>query len=195
MNKVVTAATHNAGKLREFSRILAPHGIEVVLPPDPSVLTQLEETGETFAENALLKARAVFEATGRPALADDSGLCIDALGGRPGVHSARYLGEQTPYPQKIAGILREMQNLPPPDRTARFVCAVALVTETAQRVFTGVCEGRIGYEPRGGGGFGYDPVFLVGEKSFAELSDEQKDLVSHRGRALRALSASIDGLL
>jgi XTP/dITP diphosphohydrolase len=195
MHKTVLAATHNAGKLGEFARILAPHRIEVLPPPDPAALAAVEETGETFAENALIKARAVSGPTGRAALADDSGLCINALGGRPGVHSARYLGEDTPYAQKMAGILGELQSVAPARRTARFVCAVALVTPRAEQVFTGVCEGAIGFAPRGDGGFGYDPIFMVGDKSFAQLSDAQKDAISHRGRALSALCAAIDRLL
>jgi XTP/dITP diphosphohydrolase len=180
------AATQNKGKLREFSRILAGLDIDVV-PAPPEILCKIEETGESFEQNALIKAQAVFDATGCAALADDSGLCIDALGGRPGVHSARYMGEDTPYPEKMRGILRELDGVTQSHRTASFVCALALVTRLGPHVFAGRCTGRIADAPRGENGFGYDPLFEVGGLSFAEMSDAQKDKLSHRSKALSQL--------
>ena len=195
MTKTIIAATHNLGKLREFSRMLEPKGIAVVSPPNPEVLKSVVEDGQTFAENALIKARAIFAQTGLPTLADDSGLCIDALGGRPGVHSARYLGEDTPYTVKNAEIIKQLDGVPEEKRTARFECAIALVTARSEHVFRGTFEGKIGNKPSGANGFGYDPIFYVGNISSAEMSDEQKDAVSHRGIALRKFLAEIDTLV
>ena len=195
MHKTLVAATHNKGKLAEFSRMLEPKGIHVVPPPDPGLIQNIVEDGETFSENALIKARAVFKATGLPTIADDSGLCIDALQGRPGVYSARYLGEETPYTVKNAAIIKELENVPQEARTARFECAIALVTAQGEHLFTGTFEGKIGYKPSGENGFGYDPIFYVGDKSSSDMSDAEKDAVSHRGKALRALLAEIGRLL
>lgn len=184
-NKVV-AATSNKGKLKEFARILAPFGIEVMLPPQ-GILDEIIENGTTFEENARLKAQAIYQKTGLSVLADDSGLCVDALNGRPGVLSARYLGEDTPYPKKIEGLLKELDGIPKNRRTARFICAIAFLTPKECHVFKGVCEGIIGRQPKGTNGFGYDPVFYVGGQSFGEMTDDQKDAISHRGKALQAL--------
>ena len=186
MSNRVVAATGNKGKLQEFARILEPFGIEVISPPQ-GMLEKIIENGKTFEENARIKAQAIFHETGFSVLADDSGLCVDALSGRPGVLSARYLGEDTPYSKKIEGLLKELDGLPKNQRTARFVCAIALLTPKESRVFTGVCEGVIGHQPKGTNGFGYDPVFFVGSQSFGEMTDSQKDAISHRGKALRAL--------
>ena len=187
MTKTIIAATHNLGKLREFSRMLEPKGIAVVSPPNPEVLKSVVEDGQTFAENALIKARAIFAQTGLPTLADDSGLCIDALGGRP--------GEDTPYTVKNAEIIKQLDGVPEEKRTARFECAIALVTARSEHVFRGTFEGKIGNKPSGANGFGYDPIFYVGNISSAEMSDEQKDAVSHRGIALRKFLAEIDTLV
>ncbi len=195
MTRGLLIATHNQGKQREFSRMLAPLGIEAALPQRPGLLESIEENGATFAENALIKARAVFAATGLAAIADDSGLCIDALGGEPGVYSARYLGEATPYLKKNASILERLRDVPEERRTARFTCAIALVTGEGEHVFSASCEGRIGHEPRGERGFGYDPIFYIGDKSFSELTDAEKDAISHRGQALHKLLSQIDALL
>jgi XTP/dITP diphosphohydrolase len=187
-------ATHNAHKLREFERLVgAEWQIEalaetVVLPP---------EDGETFAENAFGKARAAAAATGRVSIADDSGIAAAALGGAPGVRSARYAGEHASDEENLAKLVREA----PPGSALEYVCVIAYVDPAAgvERVFEGRCGGRMAAERRGGGGFGYDPVFLpddapgAGESAaavtMAELSDEQKDAISHRGRAARALLA------
>lgn len=195
MSRLLMVATHNKDKLKEISRILSPLGIEVISPEDKSIMENVEETGETFAENALIKARAVFESEGIPTIADDSGLCIDALGGEPGVLSARFFGEKTSYEIKNAEIIKRLEGVPDEKRTARFVCALAFVSEKEQRIFEGVFEGKIGYAAKGVNGFGYDPVFYVGDISSSQMTPEQKDSLSHRGKALRKLAAEIDELL
>ena len=183
-------ATKNRHKVEEFQRILSPLGWQLL--PQDAVCPELEieETGATFAENARLKALGIYRATGLPAIADDSGLCVDALGGAPGVYSARYAGEQHDSIANNAKLLQAMQNIPQKQRTARFVCSICVVF-SPQDIVTceGCCEGTIAYRPHGENGFGYDPLFMVGEKSFAELSGSQKDAISHRGRALQALYA------
>ena len=194
MNKKLVAATHNKGKLREFSRILEPLGIELIAVP-AGIMETIEENGDTFAENALIKARAVFKATGLAAMADDSGLCIDALNGEPGVKSARFMGEDTPYEVKNAAIIEKLKGIPENERTARFKCAIAVVSEGGERVFEGSFEGRIGHEARGENGFGYDPIFYVGDISSSEMSAEQKDSMSHRGKALRAMAKEINSII
>jgi XTP/dITP diphosphohydrolase len=180
-------ATHNEHKRREFERLLAgpdwqidalPAGVE--LPP---------EDGETFAENALGKARAAAAATGRPSFADDSGIAAAALGGAPGVRSARYAGEQASDEENLEKLLREA----PAGSALEYVCAIAYVDPSAglERMFEGRCAGRMASEPGGTGGFGYDPAFVPDDGhsglTMAELSDAQKDAISHRGRAARAL--------
>ncbi|MFV0498094.1 MAG: RdgB/HAM1 family non-canonical purine NTP pyrophosphatase [Candidatus Fimivivens sp.] len=195
MHKTLVAATHNQGKLAEFARILKAKGIEVIPPKDPEMIKNIVEDGETFADNALIKARAIFAATGMPTVADDSGLCIDALDGRPGVYSARYLGEETPYTVKNAAIIKELDGVSNDKRTARFECVIALVTAQGEWVFKGTLVGKIGYSPSGENGFGYDPIFYVGDESSADMANAQKDAISHRGQALRAMLTAIDELL
>ncbi|MBC8584375.1 RdgB/HAM1 family non-canonical purine NTP pyrophosphatase [Youxingia wuxianensis] len=185
----VVAATGNKGKIREFTRIFAPFGIEVISQSQVCPELEVEENGTTFEENSFLKANAVHQHTKTAVVADDSGLCVDALGGAPGVYSARYAGEDTPYPEKIRLLLEELKDIPDEKRTARFVAHICFIDENSNRIdVEGVCEGNIGYEPKGENGFGYDPIFMVGEKSFSELSDEEKDQCSHRGKALRELT-------
>ena len=195
MKKEIIAATHNKNKIIEFERILRPKGITVLPPPDPEFLKTILENGETFEENALIKARALFQKTGRTVLADDSGLCVDALGGAPGIYSARYLGEETPYHSKMAGILNEIAGISDHLRTARFKCAIAVVGPVGERTFSGEWEGLIGHEPKGGNGFGYDPIFYVGDRSFSELSDGEKDEISHRAKAMMAMCSEIENLI
>ena len=186
-------ATHNQKKLAELERILSPLGIRAqTAEQDGFTLEEVEETGTTFEQNARLKAEAAMRQTGLPAVADDSGLMVDALGGAPGVYSARYAGENATDEQRNQKLLRELENVPEPERTARFVSAVCCVFPGEEAVCVcGECEGRIAFSPRGTGGFGYDPLFLVGEKTYAELSDAEKDAVSHRGRALSALQQAL----
>ena len=182
-------ATKNKHKVEEFRRILAPLGWEVV-PQDAVCPPELEreETGTTFAENAYLKAMGIYRATGLPTIADDSGLCVDALDGAPGVYSARYAGEGHNSAANNAKLLREMEKIPEEKRTARFVCAICTVFGEEDVVrCEGICEGTIAHRLHGDNGFGYDPLFMVGDRSFAELDGPQKDAISHRGRALEAL--------
>ena len=184
-------ATNNAKKVEEFQRILSPFGIETISMKQAGIDIDIDETGATFAENSLIKAKEIFKITEKPTVADDSGLCVDALGGRPGVYSAVYQGD-APYPEKIAALLGELSGVPEAERTARFECVITCVLG-GDDVFqcAGTCEGIIGDKPAGGGGFGYDPVFMVGNKSFAQLTGEEKDAISHRGKALRSLAKEL----
>lgn len=192
--KRIVFATGNAGKMKEVRMILADLGVEVVSMKEAGVSLDIEENGSTYEENALLKARAVAAATGDIVLADDSGLEIDSLNGEPGVYSARYLGEDTPYSVKNAALIERLQGVPEEKRTARFVCAIAAVLPGGRELTTrAAIEGRIGYEERGSGGFGYDPIFYVPElkKTTAELTGEEKNLVSHRGKALQLMKEEL----
>ena len=184
----ILIATTNQGKVQEIRNLVK--GLPALflslseVPDIPEVL----EDGTTFEENALKKAREMAYSTGIVTLADDSGLCVDALDGRPGVHSARYAGEDASDEEKYLRVLEEMQDVPDSERSARFVCAVALVApDGEEKLFRGVCEGRITREPRGSSGFGYDPIFYFEEAgcTFAQMDQESKNRVSHRGRALR----------
>lgn len=179
-------ATNNNKKLKELERILKPLGIDAVSAKDAGiVLDDVDETGTTFSENAYLKANSAFVKTGMPAVADDSGLCVDALDGRPGVFSARYGGENATDSEKNDKILSEMKAVPADKRNAHFACAICCILPDGSKIeVEGICNGSIGYEPIGDGGFGYDPIFMCGEKSYAQLSPEEKDAISHRGQAL-----------
>lgn len=183
-------ATHNMKKLKELSRILLPLGIDAVTDRDLGLaLTEAEETGSTFEENAFLKASLACRESGLPAVADDSGLCVDALDGAPGLYSARFAGEGASDEDKINKLLAALEGLPREQRTARFVSAICCVFPDGETLYArGECEGEIAFEPSGEGGFGYDPVFLHEGKSFATMTAEEKDAVSHRGRSLRAFS-------
>lgn len=188
-------ATRNAGKLAELRALLADLPIEVV---GATELPEVAETGETFAENALLKARAAAVWSGEWALADDSGLEVDALGGRPGVFSSRYAGPGATDVDRNAHLLAEMEAVPDADRTARFRCVAALAAPDGRAWSReGVCEGRIARAPRGTRGFGYDPLFLLPDRdvTMAELTPEEKARVSHRGRALAAMREVLRELL
>jgi XTP/dITP diphosphohydrolase len=176
-------STRNAHKVREFEGLLAGH--EVVPLPEDVVLPP--ETGETFAENAVTKARAAAAATGLPAIADDSGIQAEALGGAPGVRSARFAGEDATDEENLAKLLREA----PGGSPVAYVCALAYVDGEQERIFEGRCTGTLAAEPRGAGGFGYDPAFVPDDagdgRTMAELSPAEKDAISHRGCAARAL--------
>lgn len=196
--RTVIVATANAGKLAEIRHALEPTGWSFVTAAEFGAdAPEVEETGATFEENALLKARAYRDIFGMPALADDSGLEVDALGGAPGVRSARYAGETARDADNNAKLLGEIADVPDDRRTARFRSVVALVgTDGLETVASGACEGAIGREPRGAGGFGYDPLFLpvaVPGRTMAELSMDEKNAISHRGRALRALRDRLVG--
>ena len=186
---VFVAATNNAGKLKEIRDILAAAGFGCISMAEAGLALEPEEAGATFSANALIKARAVCAACGQPAIADDSGLCVEALGGRPGIFSARYAGEDKDSEANVNKLLAELEGLPFSRRRARFVAAVCAVFPDGKEICAhGWCEGFIGPERRGAGGFGYDPVFWQkGNHSFAELSETRKNQISHRGRALRKL--------
>ena len=190
-------ATHNMKKRDELQRILSPLGVHVLTADEAGVdLTDVEETGTTFEENALLKARSGCKEGKMPCIADDSGLCVDALDGAPGVYSARFAGEHGNDDKNNEKLLSLLSDVPPEKRTARFVSPVACVfPDGRELVVRGECEGKIGYEKRGENGFGYDPLFYVGERTFAEFTPEEKDAVSHRGNALRALTEALPAYL
>ena len=180
----IILATNNKNKLREVREILEPAGIEVLSQSEAGADIEVEENGKTFAENVYLKAKAVFDLTRLPVIADDSGLEVDALNGAPGVFSARY----APEGQRKKRLLEELKNVPDEKRGANFTCCICYIDPTGEaRYFTGKVFGKIGYENRGTNGFGYDPIFMYGEKSFAEISAEEKNEVSHRANALKQL--------
>jgi len=188
-------ATGNAGKLREMRAILAPWHVEV-LPQSEFTRDAAEETGLSFVENAILKARFAAEAAGLPAIADDSGLEVDALHGAPGIYSARYAGPDAEDAANNVRLLAELEAVPDDRRTARYRCAMVYLRwprDPAPIVCQASWEGRIARLPRGSGGFGYDPLFLVGDgnATAAELDATEKNAVSHRGKALRALVAAL----
>ncbi len=190
-------ATGNAGKLREMRAILAPWGVDV-RPQSEFTRASADETGLSFVENALLKARFAAEVSGLPAIADDSGLEVDALHGAPGIYSARYAGPGADDAANNDRLLRDLETVPDAERTARYRCAMVYLRwalDPAPLVCQASWEGRIGRLPRGRGGFGYDPLFLVGDgpQTAAELEAAHKNEVSHRGRALRALVAELAG--
>jgi XTP/dITP diphosphohydrolase len=187
----IVLASHNQHKRREFAALLAPHQID----PLPDLVELPPETAATFADNALDKARAAAHATGRPVFADDSGIEAAALGGAPGVYSARYAGPRASDEENLQKLLREA----PAGSALSYVCVLAYVDPSTgvERLFHGCCTGRLACRPRGSGGFGYDPAFLPDEGppglTMAELTQAQKDAISHRGRAARALLAWLDG--
>lgn len=181
-------ASKNQHKLVEMQTILGQLGLEVVLQSELGIDVDVDETGTTFAENALLKAKAVMEASGMAAIADDSGLVVDALNGAPGVYSARY-GNKNSDAQRTAFLLENMADVPEQQRTGRFVSAIACALPDGRVVTAeGVCEGMILFETKGDNGFGYDPVFYVPQigKTFAEADGAEKNAISHRGKALEA---------
>ena len=183
----IVLASHNQGKMKEMSTILAQYGVELVLQSDLGVNIEVEETGETFRENALLKAHAVMKATGMPAISDDSGLMVDALNGAPGVYTARYGGEGLSDVDRyhlLLGALAGQTN-----RAAHFYSCIACVFPTGEVLTAqGVCDGTIAFAPIGQDGFGYDPVFFVPalHKTFAQMTQEEKNTISHRAKALAA---------
>lgn len=188
--KKIIFATGNADKMREIREIMADCAVEILSMKEAGISADIVEDGQTFEENARIKAGAIAEHTDAIVLADDSGLEIDALGGEPGVYSARYMGEDTSYTLKNQNLIDRLQNVPKEQRSARFVCAIAAVLPDGQELVTRqTMEGYIGYEPEGENGFGYDPIFYLDEFgcSSAALTREQKNAISHRGKALRAM--------
>jgi len=189
-------ASKNKKKLTELNDILSHLGIQVCSEADAGVDVDVEETGTTFEENSLLKAKAVMEASGLPAIADDSGLCVDALGGAPGVYSARYGGEGLDDVERYQLLLENMKGQMP--RTAKFVSVITCCFPNGDTLTArGECSGTIAFAPMGEGGFGYDPVFFVPElkKTFAQLTAEEKNAISHRGTALRGFRKQLEQYL
>lgn len=184
----LVVATNNQGKVREFKRILSPLGFEPISLKDENIRIDVSEDGDTFAENAHLKAEAVYKLCRCPVLADDSGLEVDFLGGAPGIYSARYAGENADDRQRCEKILSELDGADESLRGARFVCALyCIIDDDTEYSVLGTLDGVIGTEPRGENGFGYDPIFYVGEKSLAEMDEDEKNKISHRADALRKL--------
>lgn len=185
-------ASQNQHKLAEMQSILSAHGVEVVLQGELGLHVDVEETGTTFAENAMLKAVAVMKASGLPAIADDSGVCVDALGGAPGVYSARYGGPELDDIMRYKLLLENMRGVG--DRKAHFTSAIACVFPNGDTLEAeGICPGTIAYAPQGDGGFGYDPVFYLPQlkKTYAQLTAEEKAAVSHRGKALEVFDTKL----
>ena len=188
--KKIVFATGNQGKLREVKKILADLNVDIVSMKEEGIQIDVDENGTTFAENAQIKATAIGAHTDAIVLADDSGLVIDALNGEPGIYSARYLGEDTSYRIKNQNLIDRLEGVPDERRTARFVCAIAAALPDGTVLHTeGTIEGMIGYEERGENGFGYDPIFYVPKlgKTTAELTDDEKNAISHRGSALEKM--------
>ncbi|MFI6695007.1 RdgB/HAM1 family non-canonical purine NTP pyrophosphatase [Streptomyces sp. NPDC050433] len=193
-------ATRNAGKLTELTAILADAGLthDLVGADAYPDIPDVKETGVTFAENALLKAHALARATGHPAVADDSGLCVDVLGGAPGIFSARWSGTHGDDPANLALLLAQLSDIAPPHRTAHFTCAAALaLPDGTERVVEGQLRGTLRHSPAGTGGFGYDPILQPENdtRTCAELTPAEKNTISHRGKAFRALVPAVRELL
>nr|WGD93905.1 XTP/dITP diphosphatase [Bacillus subtilis] len=193
--KEAIIATHNPGKVKEFKEILEPRGYDVKSLAEIGFTEEIEETGHTFEENAILKAEAVAKAVNKMVIADDSGLSIDNLGGRPGVYSARYAGEQKDDQANIEKVLSELKGIEKEQRTARFRRALAVsIPGEETKTVEGHVEGYIAEEPRGEYGFGYDPIFIVKDKdkTMAELTSDEKNKISHRADALKKLSKLLE---
>ena len=191
-------ATSNPGKVAEFRRLLDGCGWEIVTPAEVGLSLDVEETGQTYAENATLKAVEYAEASGLVALADDSGLEVDALGGRPGPLSARYAGPDLTDQERVQALLEELAGVPDKERTARFRCLIAIAKPAGKvELVEGTVEGQITHEPRGENGFGYDPVFLLPERGMttAELPSDEKHAISHRGAAAREARTVLEKML
>ncbi|MCI9374458.1 MAG: XTP/dITP diphosphatase [Lachnospiraceae bacterium] len=195
MKRTIVFATGNEGKMREIRQIMKGIHVELLSMKEAGIEADIVEDGESFAENAVIKAKAVAEKTNHIVLADDSGLEIDYLNKEPGIYSARYMGEDTSYDLKNANLLERLEGVPDEKRTARFVCAIAAAMPDGE-VFTtvGVIEGRIGYKIEGENGFGYDPIFYLPEYgcTSAQLSEDEKNAISHRGRALAAMREELE---
>ncbi len=194
----VVLASQNRHKLAEIQAILAKYDVELVLQSDLGVHVDVDETGTSFEENSELKAKAVVEATGMPAIADDSGLCVDVLGGAPGIYSARYGAPDCVTDRdRLNYLLKNMRGVRSEERTARFVCVITLLyPDGCKLVARGSCEGMIAFEPGGADGFGYDPVFYVPSQgcTFAQMGAERKNEISHRANALRRLEQMLEDM-
>ncbi len=198
MKHRIIFATGNAGKMKEIRLILGDLGCEILSMKEAGADPEIVEDGMTFAENAEIKAKAVWACTGDIVLADDSGLEVDYIGGEPGVYSARYMGEDTSYEVKNRNLIERLKDAPEDERTARFVCNIAAVMPDGRVLHTeATMEGVIAHEPAGSGGFGYDPILMIPEYGVtsAELTIDQKNRISHRGKALEAMKGEIRKVL
>ncbi|PLT30201.1 XTP/dITP diphosphatase [Peribacillus deserti] len=196
--KTVLIATKNKGKAKEFESLFASKGYEVLTLLDIPNAPDVEETGSSFEENAVIKAEAIARQAGHFVVADDSGLIVDALDGRPGIFSARYAGEDKNDQANLEKVLEELRGVPEGERTARFYCSLALASPNQETItVAGSVEGLIINEPRGDSGFGYDPIFFVKDlgKTMAELSSQEKNKISHRAHALKELESLLDSFL
>ena len=193
MSKIILAS-NNKGKIREISEILTPLGFEVISMKQAGIDIDIEENGTTFKENAAIKARTIFELTKTAVIADDSGLAVEYLNGAPGVYSHRYCGENADDEEKNRKLLGELKDVPDEKRNASFICSVCYIESDGTEHFVqGECKGKIGYEPKGENGFGYDPIFMYGDRSFAEISAEEKNKISHRALALKSFCELLKG--
>ncbi len=194
MSGRIIVATGNAGKVREMQEILEGSGYSLVSMREAGVEADMEENGNTYEENAMIKARAIAPLVSDIVLADDSGMEVDYLGGEPGIYSARYLGEETSFGDKMEDILRRLEGVPERERGGRFVCAIAVILPDGTELSVqATMEGRIAHERSGAGGFGYDPIFYVPEygKTAAELTEAEKNRISHRGKALQLMKEEL----
>lgn len=189
MEKIIILASNNKNKLREIKSELSFFNIDVLSQKEAGYDIDVDETGTTFKENAILKAEAIYKESKKPVIADDSGLEVDFLNGEPGVYSARFCGANATDKDRINKILELMNDVKDDNkRTARFVCAICYIDENGEKhIFEQSCEGIIAKAPQGDNDFGYDPIFLVGEKSFAQMTEEEKNKISHRGKAIKEL--------
>lgn len=194
MRKKIVFATGNAGKMREIREILSDMDMDIVSMKEMGIDIEIDENGDTFEENAVIKAKAVAKICGEIVLADDSGLEIDYLNKEPGIYSARYMGEETPYSVKNANLIERLSGVPDEERSARFVCAIAAAFPSGEVITAhGEVEGRIDYKEKGTNGFGYDPIFYIPGfgKTTAELSESEKNSISHRGQALNRIKEEL----
>lgn len=193
INKIIIAS-NNKGKVEEIKKIFNKYEIEILSLGDLNIDIDIEETGQTFEENAYIKAKAIYDLVKLPTIADDSGLCVEYLGGRPGVLSARYAGEGATDQDRINKLLDEMKDAEKNKRNAKFVSSIVFIINKKQVLkSTGECFGTIALEPRGSGGFGYDPIFLINNnKTVAQLSQEEKNKISHRAMALKNLEKLLE---
>lgn len=190
----IILASNNKNKIAELKQILSPLGYEIISQSEAGVNIEVEENGTTFEENSMIKAKAIYEISKMPVIADDSGLEVDYLGKAPGVYSHRYAGENATDKDRCKKILNELDGVSDEKRTARFVCVISYIDSNGNAsVMRGECEGFIGKEMKGDNGFGYDPIFMIGDRSFAEISSEEKNTISHRANALKKLTEKLKG--
>lgn len=190
----IILASNNKNKIAELKQILSPLGYEIISQSEAGVNIEVEETGTTFEENSMIKAKTIYEISKTAVIADDSGLEVDYLDKAPGVYSHRYAGDNATDKDRCQKILSELGDIPDNQRTARFVCVISYIDSNGNAYsLRGECEGIIGRKMKGDNGFGYDPIFMIGNKSFAEISSEEKNAISHRSSALKKLTEKLKG--